>query len=154
MSPFWIFGCIGLSSELIYRNAAIKMRGGWMNKIRVLFGHHPRMIPDTVRRLIEEQEDMEVVGDCRGPMKILQETGRTKADAVILAQEGMEEPGLCSQLLAVYPDLTILSVSSDMTSVFAQQLCSHRKRVATEEHLDIVRAMRTAVKQLCSGKRL
>ena len=28
------------------------------------------------------------MGDFRGPMKILQETGRTKADAVILAQEG------------------------------------------------------------------
>ncbi len=44
------------------------------------------MIPDVVRHLVEEQDDMEVVGDCRGAMKILQETGRAKADVVLLAQ--------------------------------------------------------------------
>ena len=31
--------------------------------------------------------------------------------------------GLCSQLLAVYPDLTILSVTPDLASAFTQQLC-------------------------------
>lgn len=115
----------------------------------MLLANHPVMVPDAIRRLVEEQEDMEVVGDCRGPMKILQEVGRTKADAVVLIQEGHEEPGLCSQLLAVYPDLAILGMSSDMTRVFTQQLCSHRKRVATREHLDIVQAVRMAVKHPC-----
>ena len=85
-----------------------------MNKIRVLLANHPMMIPDDIRELVTAQKDMELVGDLRGPMKILQETGRTKADAVILAQEGVNELGLCSQLLAIYPDLTILSVSPDL----------------------------------------
>lgn len=69
-----------------------------MGKIRVLFANHFAMVPDTVRRLVDEQDDMEVVGDCRGPMKILQETGRANADAVILTQEGEPEQGICSQL--------------------------------------------------------
>jgi hypothetical protein len=112
------------------------------------------MIPDALRQMILDQDDMELVGDVRGPMKILEEIGRTKADAVVLVQEGNEEPGLCSQLLAVYPDLTILGVSSDMTRVFTQQLCLHRKRVATGEHLDIVRTMRQAVRQPCAEKRM
>lgn len=72
-----------------------------MNKIRVLLANHPMMIPDGIRELVAMQADMELVGDFRGPMKILQETGRTKADAVILAQEGEDDVGLCSQLLAV-----------------------------------------------------
>ena len=124
-----------------------------MNKIRVLFANHPMMIPDAIRQLVAEQEDMEVVGDCRGSMTILQETGRTKADVVILAQEGTDEPGLCSQLLAVYPDLTIVSVTTDMASVFTQQLCSHRRNVTSGEHLDIVQTMRLAVRQPCAEKR-
>ena len=123
-----------------------------MSKIRVLFANHPMMVPDAIRQLVEEQEDIEVVGDCRGPMKILQETGRTKADAVILVQEGMEEQGLCSQLLAIYPDLTILSVSADMATAFTQQLCSNRKIIAADEPADIVRTMREAVRQPCSEK--
>lgn len=118
-----------------------------MEKIRVLFANHPVMVPDEIRRLVEEQEDMEVVGDCRGPIKILQETGRTNADAVVLAQEGTEEPGLCSQLLAVYPDLTIVSVTTDMASAFTQQLCSHRQPVIPEQRENIVRQMRLAVRQ-------
>jgi DNA-binding NarL/FixJ family response regulator len=124
--------------------------GALVNKIRVVLANHPMMIPDAIRQLVSEQEDMELVGDLRGPMEILQETGRTKTDAVILGQEGSEEPGLCSQLLAVYPDLTILSVTSDLTSVFTQQLCSRRERVVTGEPLDIVRTMRKAVRQRAS----
>ena len=41
-----------------------------MNKIRVLLANHPMMVPDVIRQLVAEQEDMELVGDCRGPMQI------------------------------------------------------------------------------------
>ena len=110
------------------------------------------MVPDAIRQLVAEQEDMEVVGDCRGPMKILQETGRTKADAVILAQEGTDEPGLCSQLLAVYPDLTIVSVTPDMTSAFTQQLCCHRRNMVVSNKANIVDELRAAVRKPCDGQ--
>jgi DNA-binding NarL/FixJ family response regulator len=122
-----------------------------VNKIRVLLANHPMMVPDAIRQLVAEQEDMELVGDCRGTMKILQETGRTKADAVILAQEGRDEPGICSQLLAVYPDLTILSVTTDLGSVFTQQLCLHRREFARLERQDILQRIRALVRDPCSG---
>jgi DNA-binding NarL/FixJ family response regulator len=109
------------------------------------------MIPDGIRKLVAEQEDMELVGDYRGPMKILQEIGRTKADAVILAQEGTDEPGLCSQLLAVYPDLTIMCMTSDLTALFIQRVCSHRRRLASAECVDIAQALRVAVNESSMG---
>lgn len=123
-----------------------------MDKIRVLLANHPMMVPDAIRELLGKQEDMELVGDCRGPMKILQETGRTKADAVILAQEGTDEPGLCSHLLSVYPDLTILSVTPDLTSAFTQQLCLHRRDFSPVQRQDIVQSLRAAVRNLCSER--
>jgi len=121
-----------------------------VDKIRVVFANYPVMVPDEIRRLVDEQEDMEVVGDCRGPMKILQETGKVNADIVVLAQEGSEEIGLCSQLLAVYPDLTIVIVHPTLDIAFIQQLCSYRKKVVTSNQLDIVRTMRIAAKQPCN----
>ena len=108
-----------------------------MDKIRVLLANHPIMVPDTVRRLLDEQDDVEVVGDCRGPMKILRETGRTKADAVLFAQEGTNEQGLCSQLLAVYPDLTILSMTSDLEFGYVQQLRSRRVALTRSQLQDM-----------------
>ena len=120
---------------------------GLVDRIRVLLANHPVMIPNAIRQLLAEQEDMEVVGDVRGPMKVLQETGRVNADAVILTQEGTEEPALCSQLLAVYPDLTIITVTTDMTTAIAQQLRSHRQNVHANELGDVLRAMRMSPRQ-------
>ena len=117
-----------------------------LDKIRVLLANHPVMLPDAIRRLVEDQDDMEVVGDCRGPMKILQETGRLSADAVILAQEQEEEPGLCSQLLAVYPDLVILSVTPDLTTVATLRLSSRRQEFADLHQDDIVQPLRAAIR--------
>ncbi|MDH4084781.1 MAG: hypothetical protein OEV99_08635 [Nitrospira sp.] len=69
-----------------------------MDKIRVLLANQPLMMPDAVRQLVEEQADLELVGDCREAMHILQETSRATSDAVIRIHEGCEESGLCSQL--------------------------------------------------------
>lgn len=117
-----------------------------MNKIRVLLANHPLMVPDFIRHSVMAQEDMELVADCRGPMKILQETGRAKADAVILAQEGIDESGLCSQLLAVYPDLTILSVTTNLASAFTQRLRSQRRELTNGERQRVIESLRAAVR--------
>jgi DNA-binding NarL/FixJ family response regulator len=118
-----------------------------MDKIRVLLGNHPMMVPNAIRQVLEEQQDMEVVGDCRGPMKILQEVGRRKADAVIITQEGTKEPGLCSQLLTVYPDLIILSLTPDLTSAFMQRLCSRRHAMIDAQSEKILETLRAAVRE-------
>lgn len=119
-----------------------------MDKIRVLLANHPMMIPDSVRQLLAEQEDMEMVGDCRGPMKTLQEVGRTKADVVILVQEGENEPGLCSQLLSVYPDVTILCFEAG-SAAFTRQLRSHRRDLVAAGTENVLQALRSIVWERC-----
>ena len=121
--------------------------GTRVEKIRVLLANYPVMLPDEVRKLVEGQPGMEIVGDLRGPMRILQEVGRTKADAVILMQDGLEEPGLCSQLLAVYPDVTILGVASDMRAAFIQQLCPRRRDIIDPQNENIAESLRAAVRE-------
>lgn len=107
------------------------------------------MVPDAVRTLMERQPDMEIVGDCRGPMNILQEVGRTKADAVILMQAGSGEPGLCSQLIAVYPDLTIMGLAPDMKAAVVQQLRLQRRQFMTPQSENLIAALCTAVREPC-----
>jgi DNA-binding NarL/FixJ family response regulator len=119
-----------------------------VDKIRVLLANHPMMIPDSVRQLLAEQEDMEMVGDCRGPMKTLQEVGRTKADVVILVQEGEDEPGLCSQLLSVYPDVTILCFEAG-NAAFTRQLRSHRRDLVAAGTENVLQALRSIVWERC-----
>lgn len=99
-----------------------------MKKIRVLLAHHPLAVPTAIRELLSQQEDMELVGDCRGPMSILREVGRTMADAVKLAQEEAEEPDLCSQLLAVYRSHHSEFDAGDGGCIYLQQLCTHREK--------------------------
>ncbi len=95
---------------------------------------------------------MEVVADCRGPMRILQETGRKKADAVILEQKGTDEPGLCSQLLAVYPDLTILCITPNQECVYAEQLRTYREQFSVPDIRDIARVLRQVIRSECRNR--
>jgi DNA-binding NarL/FixJ family response regulator len=118
-----------------------------LDKIRVLLANHPMLVPDAIRVMVEAQDDMEVVGDFRGPMKILQDTGRTKADVVILVQEGSEEPALCEQLLSVYPDLTILGLTQNLTAAYTRQLRSQRRDLSDWETQHAMESLRAAVRR-------
>ncbi len=80
-----------------------------MTKIRVLLANRPRLMREVVREIIERQDDMEVVGEVLDPLDILMAVREAEVDAVILALKGSEDTGLCSHLLAEYPDLTIVA---------------------------------------------
>ena len=120
-----------------------------MDRIRLLLANYPVMVPDAIRQLLAEQEDMEVVGDCRGPMKILQATGQLKADAVIFAQDGDNEPGFLSHLLAVYPDITILGLGPEEKTACTWQLCPWRHDIMNTENENIVGVFRAVVRERC-----
>ncbi len=144
---------MAILSQSIYTGAIVREQEVRVEKIRVLLANYPRMLPDNLRTLVMEQDDMEMVGDCRGAMKILQEIGRTKADVVILVYEGTQEPALCSQLLAVYPDLTILGVDATGRAGFVQQLRPHRQALSGWTTDELLQQLRTSVADHCHDGR-
>ena len=84
-----------------------------MKKIRVVLANCPQMIGDfEIRKLIDTQKDMEVVGELLGQINVLMDIRKTNADAVILGMTDSKVPGLSSHLLAEHPNLTILCLTS------------------------------------------
>jgi DNA-binding NarL/FixJ family response regulator len=116
-----------------------------MAVIRVLLANHPQTIPSVVKNTIAAQPDMEVVGEEYGPMQILQHTGSSKAQVVILCTCGMEQPGLCSHLLSAYPAVTILCIASDLTSAFVEKLYARRDAVPGTSLESMMQSIRLAV---------
>ncbi len=78
-----------------------------MEKIGVLLANCPQ-----IRELIDGEEDMEVLREVSGQFDVLIAMDETKADAVILGMADSKVPGLSSHLLARYPNLTILCLTS------------------------------------------
>lgn len=117
-----------------------------MKKIRLLLGNRPRLMREIIRGMIDRQEDMEVVGEILDPVDLLVAVRETEADAVILALRGSEEPGLCSHLLAEYPNLTIIGLSSEGKSAFVEQLCPRRQDIVDASEAKILSALRQAIR--------
>ena len=122
-----------------------------VKKIRILLANRPQMMRELVKNMINRQNDMEVVEDeVLDPLGLLMAVEEKKADAVIVAFEDSEEPGLCSHLLGEYPNLTILGLTSHGKSAFIEQLCPRRREVIDPSEASIVHALRQAVLAPCS----
>lgn len=106
---------------------------------------------EVVRDMIERQEDMEVVGEVSDPLDLLMAVRETEADAVIVALMHSEGPGLCSHLLAEYPNLTILALVSTGEAAFVEQLCPRRREIVEPSELNVLSALRYAVRAPCSS---
>ena len=113
-----------------------------MKKIRILLANRPRMLREVVREIIEAQPDMEVVGEVLNPVDLLVAVRATEADAVILALEGSEEPGLTSHLSAEYPKLTILGLPARGKTAFVRP---GRQEIVEPTGPKILEALRQAI---------
>ena len=126
-----------------------KEEGGHVKKIRIVLANRPRLMREVVRKIIEQEGDMEIVGEVLDPLDLLVAVRETKADAVIVALNNSEAPGVCSHLLGVYPDLTILGVAPQGNSAFIEQLCPRRREIINPSDESILRALRQAIQSPC-----
>jgi DNA-binding NarL/FixJ family response regulator len=110
-----------------------------VRKIRVLLANHPQMMREVLTEMIRRQEDIDLVGEVLEPLDVLVAVREMRADAVVLALEECEEPGLCSHLLAEYPDLTILGLAPDGKTAFVR---SPRREIGQPSEEAILRALR------------
>lgn len=83
-------------------------------KTRIVLALTSRLLRDCLSSLLAEEPDMEVVGSEADPVDVLIATGRTRAHAVILSCPLLADgPGLCTHLLAEYPDVQIIGIPQE-----------------------------------------
>ncbi len=93
-----------------------------MSGIRVLLACPRLKTLDVWKFLLAQEPAIEVVGEAEDPVDILLSAGSTQADVVVIDLPTAErDPGLHSHLLAEYPQLKVIGVSSegDSTVVYS-----------------------------------
>jgi chemotaxis response regulator CheB len=82
-------------------------------KIRILMIAVHGEIHDLLQALVAHRDDMEMVGEASDPIDLLLAVNYTQSDVVILGSSQPDRiPGICTHLLAEYPDLLIFVLST------------------------------------------
>lgn len=88
--------------------------------IRILLNIRPESFRQLLLERIAGESDLEVVGEANNPLDLLVLVGRTGADVVLQTwDDSGEPPGVCSHLLAEFPDLLIIGITSYPEQVYA-----------------------------------
>lgn len=99
-----------------------------MERIRVILSLRPGRFREILKTRIEQQPDMEVVGELADLVHLLLGVAESEADVVILTSVSEEmDPGVCSHLLGEYPHLVILALNPE------RRVAIRYRRVATRE---------------------
>jgi DNA-binding NarL/FixJ family response regulator len=77
---------------------------------------------ELLRKLIEHEPGLELVGEVADPIDLLVEVKRTEADAVVQDWPSEETTGIVSILLIEYPDLLLVGIPRDSEHVFEEVL--------------------------------
>ncbi len=85
-----------------------------MAKIKILLSSRPKLISDVMRKMINDQDDMEIIGEIADPLQLLILAKNTEADAMIITPITPNgEPKICRQLLYEHPKLVIMTMDAD-----------------------------------------
>ena len=96
--------------------------------IRVLIANLSGVLAQFVVQIIQEQPDMELIGQVHGPIETLIEA-RMQTDVLVLgAEQTYPPPGVCSHLLNETPTLKILVVSTENGAMTGYWLGVRRRR--------------------------
>jgi DNA-binding NarL/FixJ family response regulator len=82
------------------------------DKIKVLLSSRPKLLSDVIRKLLEHQPDMEVVGEVTNPMEFLRAAGGSQVDVLVITPlETNGNSNICTHLLSSYPELKVVTLS-------------------------------------------
>jgi chemotaxis response regulator CheB len=85
--------------------------------IRVIVANRPRLMRDLVLETIIEQPDIEVVGEIKDEVEIVDAVEKMRPDFLIIAlDESNRRPPLCDLLLRRYPEMRILALAPERNS--------------------------------------
>jgi len=89
----------------------------------------PGSLRNLLQEVIEHQENMVMVGEAFDPVDLLLTVNETDADVVIMGHPQADRmPGICSHLLAEYPILLILIIST-----IDQRAFLYERKITQEE---------------------
>ena len=80
------------------------------------------------KAVLARDPGLEIVGEVINPIDVLLELGSTQADVVVIdLPTSKEDPGLCSHVLAEYPEVKIVAVSAGGESSIVYEIGITRK---------------------------
>jgi DNA-binding NarL/FixJ family response regulator len=106
------------------------------------------MLSDVIKKLIECQPDMQVVGEVLDPIELLIAVKATPVDVVIVTPlEANAESRICRHLLEEHPTFIILTVSAKGEAVCLYRSGCDKKYFDEASWQSILGAMRESIKQ-------
>lgn len=97
--------------------------------VKILMVDVPSGLRNLLQDVIQRQENMLVVGEAFDPIDLLLTVNETGAEVVIMGHPQADRmPGICTHLLAEFPTLLILIVSTIDQSAFL-----YERKVTQEE---------------------
>jgi DNA-binding NarL/FixJ family response regulator len=92
-------------------------------RLKILFGIRSPEHREVLRKLIQSQKDMAVVGEVHDSVEILLTVADTEAEVILLdLLDPNADPGICSHLLIEFPHLIIFALSKDRKHVVTYRL--------------------------------
>lgn len=89
-----------------------------MRECRVLLAVDSPVVRDALRRLLDREEGVHLVGEATDPLELLVAVREKGANVVVHSwPHSHAAPGVCSLLLHEYPDLLIVAIPADSDRV-------------------------------------
>lgn len=114
------------------------------------------MLRESLRGMFERQADIEVTTAAPDPVEVLAAVGRTEADVVLVTlPDSDDDPGICSHLLAQYPELLVIALSPvDERAVVYRQVITREELTPLAEDglLSAIRRQRDATQRSAGGR--
>jgi len=117
-----------------------------MENIKVLLSSRPKLLSQVLRNLIERQTDMEVVGEVLDPLQLVKASEQTTVDAIIITPiKANGEPKICQLLLALHPQLKIVTQSANGRVAYLYQSGGVKQRLDDPSGESILKVLRGAL---------
>lgn len=114
-------------------------------RTRVVLALDSRLLRDLLWIVLADEPGIEVVGSVVDPVDVLIVTGRTRAHVVILSWPTPGSmPGICTHLLAAFPQTHIIGVRADGLGQHSASQLSDAKEQDAISLVDLLAAIRTA----------
>lgn len=123
-----------------------------MSRIRVFLGSSSVNKIIFLKTVLMQEPDIEIVGEATDTMDILLEVGNSRAEVVTInVPLSGKDSGLCSHLLAEYPELKVFAVSEEGDRILMYEAAVLRREISNTSMGNLPDLIRRSMKNLYNG---